>query len=104
MQEPSPGGAETVSGISPGYPNISMIGQCLDVSEAALASGGQGMIVPNQNVPTDPQTQAQFEADKRAVYKYAALFLILKNLISVIFSYCNSFSLLFIYTNNSNFF
>lgn len=96
MQEPSPGGAETVSGISPGYPNISMIGQCLDVSEAALASGGQGMIVPNQNVPADPQTQAQFEADKRAVYKYASIFLIFKDLNLDIFSYCNYFSL-FIY-------
>lgn len=71
MQEPSPGSGDTVSGIAPCYPssNISMIGQCIDVSEAALASGGQGMVVPPQNVPTDPQTQAQFEADKRAVYK-----------------------------------
>ncbi|XP_035213516.1 homeobox protein PKNOX2-like [Stegodyphus dumicola] len=75
MQEPSPGGGKTVTGINPGISdfrdsNISMIGQCMDVSEATLASGGQGMVVPPQNVPSDPQTQAQFEADKRAVYKH----------------------------------
>ncbi|GIX77004.1 hypothetical protein CDAR_539751 [Caerostris darwini] len=70
MQEPSPGGGKLVTGLPSAIQDFSMIGQCMDVSEATLASGGQGMVVPNQNVPTDPQTQAQFEADKRAVYKH----------------------------------
>ncbi|XP_015927310.1 homeobox protein PKNOX1 [Parasteatoda tepidariorum] len=77
MQEPSPGNGKIVT---TGLPSsiadfresgIAMIGQCMDVSEAALASGSQNMVLQNQNVPpNDPQTQAQFEADKRAVYKH----------------------------------
>ncbi|XP_022241992.1 homeobox protein PKNOX2-like isoform X2 [Limulus polyphemus] len=75
MQEPSPGTTQGItvvpqSAALPIFPDTpsQMIGQCRDMSEVS----GQALVGGNvtSQPAMDPTTQAQFEADKRAVYKH----------------------------------
>ncbi|XP_076304100.1 homeobox protein PKNOX2-like isoform X2 [Tachypleus tridentatus] len=75
MQEPSSGTTQGItvvpqSGPLPIFPDTpsQMIGQCRDMSEVP----GQALVGGNvaSQPAMDPTTQAQFEADKRAVYKH----------------------------------
>ncbi|XP_067128279.1 homeobox protein PKNOX1-like isoform X2 [Centruroides vittatus] len=76
MQEPSAVTTQNITVVPqtiPLYQDTShhIIGQCADVPEEQITSS-QGVVnrVPTAQPVLDPQAQAQFEADKRAVYKH----------------------------------
>ncbi|XP_076333061.1 homeobox protein PKNOX2-like isoform X2 [Tachypleus tridentatus] len=75
MQEPSSGTIQGITVVPPSVtipviPNTSsqMIGQCRDVSEVSAQALVGGSMTSQPAM--DPTAQAQFEADKRAVYKH----------------------------------